>query len=204
MNSERLKQAESNFLAQHPKGFADESLVDVMKRHSKPNLTEFCQENFTPECYSQVDQTVEHMVKCVSRSSMVSMFEKPKFRDFCGRLDRKQRAFLVDSLIDFLHGDQAHGFTGMVDLLRTEKIAKWSLMTIIPAYFAPNKEVFVKPTTAKGILAYLEIDDPVYKPQPTWDFYQKYRALINDARTQVDASLSPSNAAFTGFLMMSI
>ncbi|MFT5692431.1 MAG: hypothetical protein ACI92E_001765, partial [Oceanicoccus sp.] len=96
------------------------------------------------------------------------------------------------------------GFEAMVDLLKTAKLAKWSLVTIIPAYYAPNKEVFVKPTTAKNILNYFEITDPVYKPAPTWDFYKKYRTLINEAKTKVDKSLSPSNAAFSGFLMMTV
>jgi hypothetical protein len=44
----------------------------------------------------------------------------------------------------------------------------------------------------------------VYKPTPTWDFYTAYRDLINHAKTQVDSSLSPSNAAFSGFLMMAM
>ena len=145
---------------------------------------------------SHVEKTVADMVKTVSRSSMVSMFEKPKFRDFCGRLDQSQKGFLVDSLIELLHGDQQAGFEGMVDLLLTEKLAKWSLVTIIPAYYAPNKEVFVKPTTAKGVIAHFDIEGLVYKPRPTWEFYTGYRTLINQAKKKVDKKLSPSNARF--------
>jgi hypothetical protein len=43
-----------------------------------------------------------------------------------------------------------------------------------------------------------------YKPLPTWAFYLGYRDLINTAKQQVDSSLSPSNAAFSGFLMMAM
>ncbi len=204
MNYEKLGLAEAEFLRKHPKGFQDPSLEDVMKRHSKAKLSEFAQENFSPGCSSNVDKTVASMVKAVSRSSMVSMFEKPKFRDFCARLDQVQKGFLVDSLVEFLHGDQQAGFESMVELLRTEKLAKWSLITIIPNYYAPQKEVFVKPTTAKGVISHFDAESMVYKPQPTWAFYDAYRALINTAKTKVDKSLSPSNAAFSGFLMMSL
>jgi hypothetical protein len=144
------------------------------------------------------------MVKAVSRSSMVSMFEKPRFKEFVQRMSTNEKAFLVNALSRMLHGNQEAGFTAFVDLLGTEKLAKWSLVSIIPAYYAPTEEVFVKPTTAKGVIEYFEVSDLVYKPRPSWDFYQGYRHLINEARQKVDKSLSPSNAAFSGFLMMAM
>jgi len=204
MNLEKLKRAEELFFAQHPEGFDDPSMQQIAKRHKMDKMVEFAQESFSPDCYSHVEQTTANMVKTVSRSSMVSMFEKPKFRDFVARLDQTQKAYMVDSLIEFLHGEQQVGFEALVDLLRTEKLAKWSLLTIIPAYYAPTKEVFVKPTTAKGVIARFEVPKLVYKPQPTWGFYKGYRALINRAKKKVDKRLSPSNAAFSGFLMMSL
>ena len=103
-----------------------------------------------------------------------------------------------------LYGNQRAGFEAMVDLMKTAKLGKWSLMTIIPAYFAPTTEVFVKPTTAKNVLKYFEIEDPIYKPTPTWEFYEKYREMINVSKSQVNKNLSPSNAAFSGFLMMTV
>ena len=204
MNIEKLKQAERDFLLQHPEGFADPSMEKIAKRHKMDKMVEFAQQSFSQDCYSQIDKTVENMVKLVSRSSMVSMFEKPKFRDFVGRLNRAERGYLVDSLIEFLHGKQQVGFEGMADILRQEKLAKWSLMTVIPAYYAPDQEVFVKPTTAKGVISYFEIEGLIYKPAPTWAFYQAYRTLINKTKKKVSKKLSPSNAAFSGFLMMSL
>ena len=135
---------------------------------------------------------------------MVSMFEKPKFRDFVGSLSGGDREFLVKSLGQILHGQQQAGFEAMVDLLQTDKLAKWSIMTIIPAYYAPTAEVFVKPTTAKNVIVHFDVEELIYKPLPSWAFYTGYRDLINNAKTQVDAGLSPSNAAFSGFLMMSM
>jgi hypothetical protein len=77
-------------------------------------------------------------------------------------------------------------------------------LTIIPAYSAPSKEVFVKPTTAKGVIKHSEVEDLLYKPAAIWAFYTAYRMLINRSKKKVDKRLSPSNAAFSGFLMMSI
>ena len=204
MNLEKLKQAEAQFLALYPEGFEDPGMEKIAKRHKMDKMVAFAQESFGPDCYSHVNQTVDNMVKTISRSSMVSMFEKPKFKDFVGRLDQNQKAFMVDSLIELLHGDQQLGFESLVDLLALEKIAKWSLLTIIPAYYAPNTEVFVKPTTAKGVINYFEIENLVYKPAATWAFYSAYRKLINQTKKKLDKRLSPSNAAFSGFLMMSL
>ena len=191
---------------QYPGGFNDPELIAITKKHRVGKLIDLAQECFSPEACSNVLVTADNMIKVVSRSSMVSMFEKPKFRDFVNRLNQDEKAYMVNALSQFLHGTtqkiQQAGFEAFTDMLRTEKLAKWSLVTIIPAYYSPTKEVFVKPTTAKNILKYFEIEDPIYKPAPTWDFYKKYRRMINEAKKKVDKNLSPSNAAFSGFLMM--
>jgi hypothetical protein len=196
--------AQANFLTQYPKGFADPAMEKVGKRHRMTPMINMAQECFSEQACSNIYVTADNMVKVVSRSSMVSMFEKPRFRDFIKSMNDDEKAFMVNALRQILHGRQQAGFEAMVDILKTGKLAKWSLVTIIPAYYRPTREVFVKPTTVKGILSHFEIDDPVYKPTPTWDFYRKYRKLINDAKKQLDKSLSPSNAAFSGFLMMTV
>lgn len=202
MNLEKLKQAEGMFFAKYPNGFSDDALVEVSKRHNMDALLRFAQEGFSLGACGHIEKTAENMIRLVSRSSMVSMFEKPKFRDFVRRLNGVEKEMLVDSMTAFLHGDQAIAFESWVQLLLTEKLAKWTLISAIPSYYAPTIEVFVKPTTTKGIIQLLEVSDLIYKPMPSWDFYRRYRDLINDAKTKVDISLSPSNAAFCGFLMM--
>ncbi len=199
-----LKKLADDFLLRYPKGFNDPEMIAIAKKHNMSKRVDDAHTFFNEVACSNIHVTADNMVKIISRSSMVSMFEKPKFRDFVKNLNEPDKAFMVDALIQMLHGKQQLGFEAMVDILRTEKLAKWSLLTIIPAYYAPTDEVFVKPTTAKGILKHFGIEDPLYKPQPTWDFYQKYRQLINQGKTQVSDDLSPSNAAFSGFLMMSV
>ncbi len=204
LDPEKLKYLQAKFLMQYPLGFADPEMEKIGKKHRMGKMVEMAQEYFSREACSNVNVTAENMVRVVSRSSMVSMFEKPKFRDFVHSLNDDEKHFLVHALIELLHGNQQQGFEAMVDILRTQKLAKWSLMTIIPAYYAPQDEVFVKPTTAKNILKYFEFDDLVYKPAPTWEFYQGYRKMINQSKKKVDKNLSPSNAAFSGFLMMTV
>ncbi len=144
------------------------------------------------------------MIKVVSRSSMVSVFEKPKFRDYGNSLPIHEKEQLASGLKMVLHGKEQKGFELMLALLGLGKLAKWPLMTINQTYFRPHHEAFVKPTTAKGIIDYFELEDLQYKPAPTWDFYEKFRAVINDMKSKVDPSLSLYNAAFSGFLMMTL
>jgi hypothetical protein len=204
VNENKLKRAETSFCAQYPGGFEHPEMVKVGKKHRMDQMVAFTRDAFSKKRCKDVEETADNMVKAVSRSSMVSMFEKPKFRDFVKGMGMNDKAFMVNALSRLLHGKQQLGFEALVDLLKTEKLAKWSLVSIIPAYYAPDTEVFVKPTTAKGVIKYFEVDDLVYHPTPSWDFYQGYRSLINDAKTRVDSRLSPSNAAFSGFLMMAM
>lgn len=111
---------------------------------------------------------------------------------------------LAKGLEELLHGDEQLGFENMLVILRKGKLAKWSLMTVCPAYYRPEVEVFIKPTTAKDIIATFELKDMQYRPAPTWQFYEKYRAAINQMKTMVDPSLAAYNIAFTGFLMRSM
>lgn len=200
----KLKRLQAEFLMQYPKGFADPAMEAISKKHRMAKMVELATESFSEQACSNIHLTADNMVKTVSRSSMVSMFEKPKFRDFVRSLNHDDKAFLVEALVQILHGKQQLGFEAMTDILRTQKLAKWSLLTIIPAYYKPNLEVFVKPTTTKDVLRYFEINEITYKPQPTWEFYDAYRSLINVAKTKVSKSLSPSNPAFSGFLMMGV
>ncbi len=203
MNLDRLKQAEADFLSLYPGGFANEDLQVVGKKHKVSQRVAEAQAAFAADQFEEVDAVVEAMVKLVSRSSMVSMFEKPKFGDCIKLMDSHRRAALAKGLHDFLHGPQQRGFEAMLDVLQDNKLAKWSLMTILPNYYAPHDEVFVKPTTAKGVIKHFELSSLEYKPQPSWSFYQAYRAQILHMREEVDPGLAPNNAAFCGFLMMS-
>ena len=208
MNFDRLKQAEANFLQHYPGGFNDPELVAIGKKHNVQKMTSLCEEQLNEAAFAKVGPVLESLTKIVGRSSMVSMFEKPKFRDYVNSLNRNNRQDLAEGFRELLHGNgvkqQEAGFTRIVDILAEGKIAKWSLLTICPLYLKPEKEVFVKPTTAKKIVQELELIHLEYKPKPSWAFYSGFRTAVLEMKAQVDPSIAPSNAAFTGFLMMAL
>ena len=204
MNLKRLKQAEAEFLARYPGGFNHPDMITIGKKHNVGKMTEQAKELLSKKSFQKTGPVLDSLIKIVSRSSMVSMFEKPKFRDYVNGLDRVEREALAMGFQLLLHGKQQRGFEIIIDILARGKLAKWSLVTICPTYIKPLDEVFVKPTTAKNVIKYLELENLDYKPRPSWAFYEEFRRQILAMKEKVDPSISPSNAAFTGFLMMSL
>jgi len=202
MNIQRLKEAEAAFLARFPQGFNDPGMEKIRKSHNVPRLAEFTRDNLTGMTLSKPHEFADVLLKIVSRSSMVSRFEKPPFREFLNALDSKDKRHLAEAFRKRLFGrKKREGFEEIVDLFAHYKLARWSLVSAAPFYFAPSKEAFVKPTTAKKIVTFLEIEDLHYHPRPDWAFYDGYRKLILNIKKQVDSNLTPNNAATTGFLM---
>lgn len=205
MNYQKLKDAEARFLQRYPGGFADPEMASIKKKHNVEKLAEFTQQILTRANFNRPEFIAETIVKIVSRSSMVSRFEKPKFREFIKSLDSHEKQALADAFEKRLYGRQKQrGFDEVLGMLSHHNIAKWAVISVVPFYFAPQKEAFVKPTTAKGILSYLEVVGLEYKPTPSWAFYKGYLKLLGEIRNSVVPSLSPNNAALSGFLMMSI
>jgi hypothetical protein len=132
------------------------------------------------------------------------VFEKPAFRDFANGLPPQEKDFLSTGLEQVLYGNEQTGFEMMLDLLKSHKLAKWSLMTVCQTYFHPQRDVFIKPTTVKGVIQFFELEDLHYHPTPSWAFYDRYRSAFHEMKSKVDPSLSPTNPAFSGFLWMTV
>jgi hypothetical protein len=203
MNLKKLREAESLFLHRYPEGFASEEMQAVRKKHNVDKLSEFASTALVRKNFANRGRVLDDIVKIVSRSSMVSMFEKPKFRDYVNGLSREDREYLAAGYKRLLHGKQETGFNQILDVLSEGKLAKWSLMTIVMHHYRPQVDVFVKPTTTKNVIRQFELEDLVYQPRPSWEFYTGYRDAIDTMKSHLNPSLSPNNAAFTGFLMMS-
>jgi hypothetical protein len=203
MNIEKLKEAEHNFLMKYPGGFNHPDMLVISKKHKPEKMKTLARESFAEELFDSPDLIMENMIKVITRSSMVSVFEKPKFRDYARMIRGDERSLISRGLHEMLYGDQHAGFDMMLEILKMGKLGKWTLMTICPVYFKPQSEVYVKPTTAKNVIRHFEIDDLAYSAKPTYEFYMRYRDVINSMKDKIDRSLSPDNAAFTGFLMMS-
>ena len=203
MNKQKLKIAEARFMQRYPGGFSHPDMQAIGKKHRVTQMIALAQEEFAKSKFKNPETVAEAMVKMVSRSSLISLFEKPRFRDSVRIMSHSEKDLLTTGLEEFLHGKQEAGFELMTEALAQWKLAKWSLLTVIPNYYRPEHEVMVKPTTAKGVIDYFELKGLTYSPRPNWDFYQKFRDEIENMKASVDPLLSPSNAAFLGFLMMS-
>jgi hypothetical protein len=204
MNLKKLKEAEASFLMFYPKGFEDEALLPIIKRHNTAKIGESVREMFAPEHFTRTEQVCENFAKIVSKSSLISLFEKPKVRDMVKQLSMEQQDMLSIGLYELLHANHAKGFEILVDILSIYKLAKWSIVTLIPYYYARDKEFFIKPTTTKDIIKFFEIEGLTYKPRPTYEFYERYTKVLEEMKSQVSPLISADNAGFTGFLMMAM
>ncbi|MDR3566308.1 MAG: hypothetical protein P4N59_33405 [Negativicutes bacterium] len=167
-------------------------------------MKKMAQDFFAVDRFESAANVVESMVKIVSQSSLVSIFEKPRFRDIVKVMNDGEKEHLAHGLKEFLHGDQAFGFGLMTGLLHEYKLAKWPLVTVYPIYYRPSVEVFIKPTTAKGIIEFFELTGLKYNASPTFAFYQAFQGQIMQMKQAVHPSLQVDNAAFCGFLMMTM
>lgn len=204
MNLEKLKRAEALFLSRYPGGFDDPAMAEARKKHKMEKMIEKAAAFFSEDAFSRSEELTENLIRFVSASSMISVFEKPKFRDYLRSLNSRDKEELTASLQEMLYFDRREGFDRYLEILRRGKLAKWTLMTVVPAYLRPRDEVFVKPNTAKKAVRLFEMAGPPYRPAPDYEFYAAYRALLLELKSQVSPSLSPSNAAFSGFLMMTM
>ena len=158
----KLKQAEEAFFNRYPGGFENPEMIENGKKHKMDKMVAFAQEGFVKRNFKLPELIIKNMVKVVSRSSMVSLFEKPKFRDFARSLPPKDMKTLTSGWENILHGEEQLGFETMLEVLQSGKLGKWSLMTICQNYFRPEVEVFVKLTTAKGVIEYFELENLQY------------------------------------------
>ena len=205
MNLSKLKHAEEAFLERYPGGFDNPEIIAIRKKkHNVDKMIEFARKSFSKNNFKLLDSVILSMGKVVSRSSIISVYEKTRFKDFADTLFPEERELLTSGLKELLHGREQIGFETILGLLKSRKLAKWPLMTVYQTYFHPQREVFVKPTTVKGIIEYFELKHLQYKPTPSWAFYDAYRSSFHEIKSRVDVSLSPSNVAFSWFLLLSI
>lgn len=205
MNLQKLKEAEAYFLELYPQGFEDVALLPIIKRHNTAKIGEQVRELFTKENLTQPDIICENFAKIASKSTLISLFEKPKVRDMVKSMRIERRDMFAIGLYELLYGDKKEGFETLVEVLSFYSLAKWSLVTLIPYYFYRDKEFFIKPTTTKNVINFFEIEGLAYKSKPSYEFYAAYKKVLESMKAKVSQNISPNdNAGFTGFLMMAM
>lgn len=204
MNLNKLEHLETEFLKEYPQGFDSPDLIAIGKKHKMGKMKEFVDENFSKDKFEDTDIVFESFVKLIGKSSLVSVFEKTKFRNEAKVMTADEKSALTEGIYEFIYGDQETGFNQQVAVLQKYKMAKWPILTVLGQYMHPDYEVLIKPTTVKGILSYFEVDEFKYTSKANYEFYDQYRQLVNKIKEQASEHLQISNAAFCGFLMMSI
>jgi hypothetical protein len=204
MKLEKLDLLEEEFLKAYPEGFESPELVAIKKKHKMDKMQTFVSTHFTKSSFEDPLEVFEQFTKLISKSSLVSVFEKTQFRNDAKIMSDLERQSISNSIYEFLYGNQGAGFEGLIDVLTAYKLAKWPILTVIGLYMHPEYEVLVKPTTVKGILKYFEVEEFKYTSKPNYAFYEAYRTLINEIKEDAGNHLKVDNAAFCGFLMMTI
>lgn len=203
--AEKLKDIEALFLENYPRGFENEEILKIVKKFKSEKISQEVNERFSKENFSQPELICESYSAIVSKSPLISLFEKPKLRDAIKSMSMYKKDMLSIAIYDTLYGDQEDGLESLVEILAEYKLAKWSLVTLIPYYLDRKKEYFVKPTTTKNILKYFAVDSFVYKPRPTYAFYKNYTDFLNELKEHTkNQSLRKENAIFTGFMMLAL
>ena len=200
MNLEKLKDVEAEFLFHYPKGFEDEKFFPTMKKFNPSKLEEFTKESLKKESFSNPNLVVDAFFKIIQKSVLVSLFDKLKFRDMLASLTSYEKDMLSIELYELLHGNKRNGFEGLVEFLAQYNLAKWTIISVVLYYFDRQKEYFIKPTTTKNVIKYFELQNLIYKPTPSFEFYNSYKKILNEMKKNVHKSLKIDNAAFTGFL----
>jgi len=204
MNLEKLKDLELEFLERYPKGFEDAHFFPTMKKFKPEKLEEFAKEALKKENFSNPHLVVDGFFKTIQKSVMVSLFDKLKLKDAITSLNSYEKDMLSIEIYELLYGDKKEGFEGLVEFLAQYNLAKWTLISIIPYSINRQTEYFIKPTTTKNIIKYFELESLIYKPKPSFEFYENYTEILNEMKSNIDDSLTFDNAAFTGFLKIGI
>lgn len=200
MNLEKLKDLESEFLERHPKGFEDAHFFPTMKKFKPEKLEEFAKEALKVENFSNPNLVVDGFFKTIQKSVLVSLFDKLKLKDAIMSLNSYEKDMLSIEIYELLYGDKKEGFEGLVEFLAQYNLAKWTLVSVVPYSINRQTEYFIKPTTTKNIIKYFELKDLIYKPKPSFEFYEKYTKVLDKMKSNIEDSLTFDNAAFTGFL----
>jgi len=201
---EKLDDLESEFLYRYPKGFEDEHFFPTMKKFKPEKLEAFAKEALKKDNFSNPNLIVDGFFKTIQKSVMVSLFDKLKLKDALATLNSYEKDMLSIEIYELLYGDKKVGFEGLVEFLHEYKLAKWTLISVVPYSINRQTEYFIKPTTTKNIIKYFDLKNLVYKPKPSFEFYDNYTKVLDEMKSKLDKSITFDNAAYTGFFKIAI
>ena len=204
MNINKLKDLEAEFLHSYPSGFRDEQFFPQIKKFNPEKLEAFAKEALRKENFSNPNLLVEGFFKTIQKSVMVSLFDKLKLKDAIASLNSYEKDMLSIEIYELLYGNKKEGFEGLVEFLAEYNLAKWTIISVTPYCINRHSEYFVKPTTTKMIIKYFELNDCIYKPRPSFEFYENYTKALDEMKANLHETLTFDNVAYTSFLKVAI
>lgn len=198
----KLKREAQQFLVRYPEGFESEALKKLSSKHKMPQLIALAQSTLSDATVKVPESALKAAKDLIAKSTMVSLFEKPKFRDAVNSFSHEEAQRFTLGLRELLYGDEGFGFELLVGVLAPYGIAKWPIITAFRCYVFPNTDLLIKPTTVKNAIAFFEWRDLAYTTRPNYEFYHQYRQRVIESASQVSPLLSPTLAHFSGFMMM--
>lgn len=204
MNLNKLKDLESEFLDRYPKGFEDEHFFPKIKKFNPEKLETFAKEALKKENFSNPNLLVEGFFKTIQKSVMVSLFDKLKLKDAISSLNAYEKDMLSIEIYELLYGNKKNGFEGLVEFLSQYHLAKWTIISLAPYSINRHSEYFIKPTTTKMVIKFFDLKELIYKPKPSFEFYQNYTKALDEMKLKLHDSLTFDNVAFTSFFKVAI
>lgn len=204
MNIEKLKECEYRFYDYYKDGFNDEKLVKTVKLFNTIKFNEMAKKSFAIENFSNIEIVTEGFFTILLKSPLVSFYEGDTLRKALKSFTNFEKEMLSIYLQDILYGNLKNSFDDFIELMATKNLAKWHIITLIPYYFLPNENYFLKPTTTKNIIKYFELENLKYSSKPTFKFYKEYIKMLEKMKKVVKKELVDDNAKFTGFLRMTM
>ncbi len=200
MNHEKAFLAREAFLRQYPGGFSDPAMKEIARKHKTDKMYALTREKLTRAAFEKPVAVLEDITGIISQASVVSVFEKMRFRDFIKNCSGDDREMLVHAFYELVHGNREQGYLMFDVLLSPYQLSKWTLVSLLPAYYYPQDQVFLKPTTVKKAISYFEWDHLHYLSRPDHDFYTAYREQILELKKIV--RITDDNLALGGFIMI--
>ncbi len=175
------------FLEIYPDGFEDIRYMEKAWKHDDSKIVEFFQKLDA----QQFDESNPHALaekfgKIISKSTMVSTFEKISLRNYLSFFEG-HGAFIM-AIKHLIENYNEQNFDTLVDVLSRYKdqgntnAAKWPVMSFFTYYGVKSHECYpVKPTTVKQVAQLLDVDIG-YKARPNFETYEKINDMYRDFR----------------------
>lgn len=208
MNLEKLKDCEERFFEYYKDGFEDEKLAKTVKLFNTIKFQTLAKNSFALENFSNFEYISQSFFEILLKSPLISFYERDLIKDALKNFTNYEKDMLSIYLKDLLYEDLEENikdsFDELVELIASKNLAKWHILTLIPYYFAPDKNYFLKPSTTRNIVKYFELENIKYKPRPSFEFYKDYTKNLQKMKNIVNPILRDDNGRFTGFLRLAM